>query len=59
MVSMNTLSKTPHDAQVRLQPTRYYWYCEDTDRRKTFAAAGFLDSRAHTSDPESFIDTML
>ena len=44
---------------VWLRPTRYYWYCEDTDRRKTFAAAGFLDSHAHTNDPESFTDPML
>ena len=59
VVSMNTLSKTPHDAQFGYGPTRYYWYCEDTDRRKTFAAAGVLDSHAHTNDPESFTDPML
>ena len=29
------------------------------DRRKTFAAAGILDSHAHTNDPESITDPML
>ena len=31
----------------------------DAYRRKTNAAAGFLDSHAHTNDPESFTDPML
>ena len=31
----------------------------NADQYKTFAATGFLDSHAHTNDPESFTDPML
>ena len=58
-VSMNTLSKTPQDALVGYGPHDCYWCCEDTDLRKTVAATGFLDSRAHTNEPESITDPMV